>query len=248
MSNKMRAAVVTGADRGLGQALTALLLQKGWRVCAGQFMPSWPQLEMLKERHGDQLLIVPMNVSSKDSVQAAATICRESFEQVDMLLNIAGILLSETDPPIRQERNDDHLRDMYDVNALGPLRVTEAFLPLMANSELKRLCYVSSEAGSINNARRTAWYGYCMSKTALNMAIKITHNRLYPEGYTFRVYHPGWMRSYMHNIKNPDATLEPEQAAVYALDYFLSDRYDNTNRSDEARLVMRDYLGHEWPW
>ena len=63
---------------------------------------------------------------------------------------------------------------MFDINALGPLRVVEAFLPLMVNSGLRRLCFVSSEAGSIGDATRQSWYGYCMSKAALNMAVKVS--------------------------------------------------------------------------
>ena len=133
---------------------------------------------------------------------------------------------------------------MIDVNALGPLRVVEAFLPLMDQGLLKRLCFVSSEAGSITRSYRDAWFGYCMSKAALNMGISILFNDLRQEGYSFRVYHPGWVRSYMGGEKNLEADLEPEEAAGFALGYFLAD----LSPEDEDRLVMRDYQGNEWPW
>ena len=81
-----------------------------------------------------------------------------------------------------------------------------------------------------------------MSKTALNMAVKILFNHLRPEGYTFRVYHPGWMRTYMSGVKNTRADMEPEEAAAPALAYFLADL------ADEGRLVLRDWRGREWPW
>jgi NAD(P)-dependent dehydrogenase (short-subunit alcohol dehydrogenase family) len=118
----------------------------------------------------------------------------------------------------------------------------EAFLPLMDRGRLKRLCFVSSEAGSIDRAERTSWFGYCMSKAALNMEVKILFNHLLPEGYTFRVYHPGWIRSYMGGMKNMEAPLEPEEAAAKAIPIFLG------QREDEDRLVMVDYDGNEWPW
>jgi NAD(P)-dependent dehydrogenase (short-subunit alcohol dehydrogenase family) len=133
------------------------------------------------------------------------------------------------------------MQRLYDVNALGPLRVVEAFLPLLERGQGKRLCFVSSEAGSIARARRTSWFGYCMSKAALNMAVKILFNDLRPRGYTFRLYHPGWIRSYMSGEKNMEATLEPEEAAILALEYFLS-------QQDEQRLVLHDHEGGEWPW
>jgi len=68
------------------------------------------------------------------------------------------------------------------------------------------------------------------------------YNHLRPEGYTFRLYHPGWVRSYMGGQKNTQADLEPEEAAAYALPFFLD------ARADEDRLVLRDYLGREWPF
>ncbi len=62
---------------------------------------------------------------------------------------------------------------------------------------MKRLCFVSSEAGSITVAHRKDGYAYCMSKASLNMAVKLMFNELRPQGYTFRLYHPGWVNSYM---------------------------------------------------
>jgi hypothetical protein len=82
-----------------------------------------------------------------------------------------------------------------------------------------------------------------MSKTALNMGVKILFSDLRPQGYTFRLYHPGWMRSYMHGEKNLQASLEPEAAASAALAYFLS-----TSPIDEDTLVLRDLTGQNWPW
>jgi NAD(P)-dependent dehydrogenase (short-subunit alcohol dehydrogenase family) len=90
--------------------------------------------------------------------------------------------------------------------------------------------------------KRTGSFGYCISKTALNMAIKIMFNHLYPEGYTFRIYHPGWVRSYMGGTKNMNAHLEPEESAAAAIPLFVE------SREDENRLVMMDYLGGEWPY
>jgi NAD(P)-dependent dehydrogenase (short-subunit alcohol dehydrogenase family) len=81
-----------------------------------------------------------------------------------------------------------------------------------------------------------------MSKAALNMAVKTLSNHLRPEGFTFRVYEPGWVRSYMSGVKNMEATLEPEEAARHALPIFLRPG------EDEGRLVLVDYQGREWPW
>ena len=244
-------ALVTGADRGLGLAITALLLNKGWRVFAGQYMPAWPDLASLSAQYPGQLSLVSLDVASEDSVRVAAHIASGQTSQIDVMINNAGVTSPTMYRTIREEQNYAEMQRIYNINALGALRVVEAFLPLVERSAMKRLCFVSSEAGSIARAERESWFGYCMSKAALNMAVKILFNNLRPLGYTFRVYHPGWVRSYMSGKKNEEADLEPEAAAAPAVAYFLgSGRIDMPQPVliDEDVLVMRDYLGNDWSW
>jgi NAD(P)-dependent dehydrogenase (short-subunit alcohol dehydrogenase family) len=233
---------VTGADRGLGLALCAGLLEQGWRVFAGQYLPDWPELSTLAQRYPETLALIPLDVGSLESVQAAAQTVAQLTPQLDVLINNAGANSPTSKFGIRERQDYDEMRRLYEINTLGPLRVVEAFLPLMEHGQRKRLCFVSSEAGSIGGAERTAWFGYCMSKAALNMQVKLLFNDLQPQGYSFRVYHPGWVRSYIGGTKNMEATLEPEEAAAYALPIILS------QRENEARLVLEDYQGVEWPW
>jgi NAD(P)-dependent dehydrogenase (short-subunit alcohol dehydrogenase family) len=173
-----------------------------------------------------------------ESVQAAARAVENISDHLDVLINNAGINSPRKELTIREPQNYPEMHQIYDVNSLGPLRMVEAFLPMMERGATKRLCFVSSEAGSISRAQRTGWFGYCMSKAALNMAVKILFNDLHPAGYTFRVYHPGSVRSYMAR----DGALPTNEAAAYAIPFFLNDR------EDEDRLVMVDYEGNEWPW
>lgn len=235
-------ALVTGADRGLGLALCAGLLQQGWRVFAGQYLPEWPELDALAGQFPGALQVVPLDVSSLASAQAAARAVGTLTDGLDLLVNNAGVNSPTSPREIREPQDYAEMQRLYDTNALGPLRMVEACLPLLDRGALRRLCFVSSEAGSIGGAERTAWYGYCMSKAALNMGTRLLFNLLRPEGYTFRVYHPGWVRSYIGGSKNDAADLEPAEAAVPALRYFLE------VRDDEDRLALRDWEGKEWPW
>jgi len=237
-----RTVLVTGADRGLGFALCAELLKQGWWVFAGQYLPQWHELADLKNEYPETLHIIPLDVSSMESVQAAVKIVHTYTEHMDVLISNAGITSETIYPTIREPQDYGEMLRMYDVNALGALRMVEAFLPLLEQGQTKRLCFISSEAGSISAAERTSWFGYCMSKAALNMGGKILFNDLHPSGYTFRVYHPGWVRSYMHGEKNREAIFEPEEAATYALPILLNDQ------EDEDRLVMVDHAGKEWSW
>ena len=240
--------LVTGADRGLGLAMVNGLLEKGWFVLAGQYIPQLTDLELLKIKYPEKLAIIPLDVASDESVLAAAKKISNITDHLDLLVNNAGISTKIKTITIMEEQDYEEILQIYNVNALGPIRVVKALLPLTERSHLKRLCFVSSEAGSINMCERNSMYGYCMSKSALNMGIKIIFNSLRPEGYSFRVYHPGWIRSDMTGKKGD---LEPCEASTPALSYFLRNRYKdlhNSSRNDEDRLVMRDWRNREWPW
>ena len=121
------------------------------------------------------------------------------------------------------------------------MRMVEAFLPLMKKG-LKRLCFVSSEAGSVSVAHRAEGFAYCMSKTALNMEVRLMFNRLSKEGYTFRLYHPGWVRSYMMGVKSTVGNFEPEETAAVAYAQFAEDR------DWEDVLAMTDVSNEFWPF
>ena len=233
---------VTGGDRGLGLALCEGLLEKGWRVFAGQYMPAWPELAALADRYPQTLHLIPLDVADMEATRLAAELVGAMTDHIDVLINNAGVFSLTYNNSIRVPQDYAEMHRLYEVNALGPLRVVEAFLPLTDGSKTRRLCFVSSEAGSITRAERTAWYAYCMSKSALNMGVKILFNDLHPQGYTFRVYHPGWIRSYMRGRKELEADLEPEEAAALAIPILLSER------PDEDRLRLEDYEGIEWPW
>lgn len=141
----------------------------------------------------------------------------------------------------------------YNINALGAMRLVHSFAPLMKDSGIKRLCFVSSEAGVVSVAHRTEVSSYCMSKTALNMALRLMFNQLQPMGYTFRLYHPGWVRSArIEKPGDPVPTFEvdgklvgkfwPWEAAASAAEQFIEDR------DWEDRMVLIDNEGAAWPF
>lgn len=240
-------AVVTGADRGLGLGMTRRLLDLGWHVFAGSYMVNWPELQQLKQKEPGRLHLVPLDVSRDESVQEASQLVADQTDHIDLLINNAGIS-SREQRTIHDQQDEEELLRIYNVNAVGPMRMAQSFVPLMENSEWKRLCFVSSEAGSMARSFRDNWYGYCMSKTALNRGVQYLFNELRPKGYTFRLYHPGWVKSYMSGQLSTEGDLDADDAARLAAAYFLRDRYQGQELDEEDRLVMRDWLGREWPW
>ncbi len=235
--------LITGADRGLGFGMAKHLVEKGHTIFCGQYLEAWSELRELKKRFPDLLHIIPLDVSDIENVQNAYQQIKEMTSSLDIIINNAGIIgQSDCIHDITHPLDYEEILHIINVNALGCLRTINQFLPLIQNSKTKRLCFVSSEASSIKQSQRTSMYGYCMSKSALNMMVKILYNTLNTKDYHFRLYHPGWIRSYMNGSLSKVGDLTIEEAARYAIEYFLSD----TKNDKQIRLI--DYKGEVWPW
>lgn len=229
----MEHVVITGADRGIGLALCETFVQQGCTVYAGQFMPQWPQLAELQAKYPQLLHIIPLNVGDDQSVKAAAALVGSMTHHVDYLVNCAGIF------PLVDDANA--FTSAFQVNSLGPVRMIEAFLPLMQEGR-RRICTFSSETGVISLMQRTKDFSYCVSKAALNMGIHMLFQKLRPQGYTFRLFHPGWVKTYMYGTKSTVGDFEPEDVAPVAYQFFVGDA-----EIDDV-LIMKDIRGQYWPF
>jgi NAD(P)-dependent dehydrogenase (short-subunit alcohol dehydrogenase family) len=235
-----RTAYVTGCDRGLGLGLAKVLLSEGYRVFAGSFLPDWPELGELAERE-PKLRIVPLDIGSDISVRRAADIVRAETDHLDILINNAAIYRDRSEDIFGDLYFDDML-NMYNVNTLGALRVTNSVIGLLVKGEGKRLVNISSEAGSIADNWRKREYGYCMTKAALNMQSAILQNHLREYGIKVMCFHPGWVRSYMSGKFNDKATVEAVDAAKGIIAQVLQPQ------EIAALPSYTDYTGKPLPW
>ncbi|MEK3662768.1 SDR family NAD(P)-dependent oxidoreductase [Paenibacillus sp. FSL F4-0236] len=238
-----RVACVTGADRGLGLSLVRSLLANQFSVFAGQFLKESEDLKALKERYPEQLELIPLDISNKDSVKQAARVIASKTGYVDMIINNAGIIRSADNATVLVELDDEGMAEIYNVNTLGALRVSNALMGLLLQSEDKLIVNISSEAGSIARNKRINMYGYCMSKAALNMQSSLMHNHLKTLGGQVMVFHPGWLQTYMHGKKDEKAEMTPEQSAEQIIDLVLD--YKKYMGEEPAYL---DTDGSSWPW
>lgn len=202
--------LISGCDRGLGLALARFFGEKGWTVfcgCLGE--------EGLETCAGLEGAVhpLPLDVDDQGSVDGAVAAVSSCCDSLSLLINNAGILGNVNDP-IDGALDLDQMERVYRVNALGPLRLTKAFLPLLLASGSPRVVNISSEAGSNGACRRDSWFGYAMSKAALNRQSVLLHHWLHGRGGGVLVLHPGWIRSYMYGKKDLEAELEPEEAAL----------------------------------
>lgn len=203
----MSIVLVTGAARGLGLEMVRQLLDRGETVVACPRCPESCGLDALSVPHASTLHVVPMDVTDGLSVQEALRRVSARVPRLDVLINNAGVL--HRGEPSVDALDFSRLEDAYRVNALGALRVTAAFLPLLKKGTGKRIVNVSSLMGSIEDDESGGAYGYRMSKAALNIATKNLAIELAGDGFVVVAMHPGWVRTRMGGER---ATLEIESA------------------------------------
>jgi NAD(P)-dependent dehydrogenase (short-subunit alcohol dehydrogenase family) len=203
---------VTGADMGLGLGLVKKFLTNDYKVFAGQYLGTSIELEKLVSENKDNLIPIKIDISKDESVKQAASEIKKHINYLDLLFNCAGIL-GDIEKTIMDELDFDKMLDVINVNSLGPIRVINSLVDLVLNSKTKTIVNISSEAGSISNNFRDAWFGYCMSKTALNMGSTIIQNKIISQKGRVILVHPGWIKSYMHGYLNNEADYTPEEAA-----------------------------------
>jgi NAD(P)-dependent dehydrogenase (short-subunit alcohol dehydrogenase family) len=238
-----RVACVTGADRGLGLSLVRSLLAKQFSVFAGQFLKESEDLKALKKQYPDQLELIPLDISIKDSVKQAARVIASKTGYIDIIINNAGIIRSADNATVLVELDDEGMAEIYNVNTLGALRVSNALMGLLLQSEDKLIVNISSEAGSIARNKRINMYGYCMSKAALNMQSSLMHNHLRTLGGQVMVFHPGWLQTFMQGKKDEQADTTPEKSAEQIIGLVL-----NHSKYMGEEPAYLDMDGSSWPW
>lgn len=231
---------ITGADRGLGYALTEEFLKKEYTVFAGTYMPEWTELFNLKKQYGEMLYIIPLDVSDDESVQGAARQIGEHTESLDILINNAAIA-SDRSGTILDELYFEDIRRLFEVNTFGPLRVTHSVIHSLLKGEQKLLVNISSEAGSIEDCWRVKEFGYSMSKASVNMQSAILQNHLKEQGVKIFAIHPGWLKTYMSGSKNEDADIEAKESAEHIVELIC------TKNGLDVPMYL-DYKGNQIKW
>jgi NAD(P)-dependent dehydrogenase (short-subunit alcohol dehydrogenase family) len=220
--------LVTGANRGIGLEFARQLSRRGDRVIATARHPDKADaLPSLGAR------VEPLDVAEEESVAALAH--RLSATPIDVLIHNAAI--GTAGPGIDRLSIADVERHIR-VNALGPLRLTQALLPHLRAGERKTIVALTSGLGSISSNTSGGWTAYRASKAALNQLLRTIAAELAAEKFTCVAISPGWVRT---DMGGPGASLSPEESVASMLAVI-----GRLRLSDNSRFLDRE--GKEVPW
>ncbi|MDR2608323.1 MAG: SDR family NAD(P)-dependent oxidoreductase, partial [Treponema sp.] len=178
--------VISGAGRGLGFSLVKRYIQLQDTIYAFDYRIS-NELMALGESY-KKLKYYNCDISRDNDVIESTGEILEAGKKVDTIYNVAGFY-SKEDLASVAKTNLDLCMQLYNINALGALRICKSLWPLLQKGSV--VVNISSEAGSIGAARRKGEYGYCMSKSAMNMFAKLLSNELWDIGGRVISFHPG---------------------------------------------------------
>jgi NAD(P)-dependent dehydrogenase (short-subunit alcohol dehydrogenase family) len=178
--------LITGANRGIGYEYCRQLQARGDRVIAICRTAS-EELQQLGVQVEEGI-----DITSDESVANLYT--RLDNTAIDVLINNAGIIKRVT----LENLDFDSIREQFEVNALGALRVTSALLPLLKTGS--KIILMTSRMGSIGDNTSGSSYGYRMSKVALSMVGKSLSHDLKSQGIAVAILHPGLVQTRMTNF------------------------------------------------
>ena len=231
--------LLIGASRGLGFALAAEYLKRGWRVIATARATSTDKLHRLAETSGGAaetsggaLEVETVDITLPE--QVAALRARLGDRRVEVLFVNAGVKNDDRET-IADVSTEEFVRVMV-TNALSPMRVIEALQDLVKPTGTMGV--MSSGQGSLTNNTNGRFEVYRGSKAALNMFMRSFAARHADDTRTLLLMAPGWVRT---DMGGPEARLSIEESIPNLL---------NTLEAHEGRsgLHYLDYLGRVVPW
>lgn len=207
--------LVTGSNSGIGLEFAKQYAARGWDVVATHRRDDDPPtLIALRDAYPDQVRIETMDVTNHDQIDALAS--KLSDTPIDVLINNAGITGDFRNPAPQSFGTlaYDQWENFMRINALGPVKITEAFTPHVKMSDDKKVLSVTSLAGSFGFAgpNMAGGYWYKASKTALNMYMKNIASDLKGDGVIVALLSPGTVKvEKMGDVSFP-GLIEPEES------------------------------------
>jgi len=215
-----RQALVTGANKGIGLAISRGLAQAGLQVWMGARDRTRGEEAVRALRdEGLNVRFLAIDVADDESVRRAAETVGAEVGALHVLVNNAGIVLDRQTPPSKMSMED--VKATYEVNLFGPIRVTQAFAPLLKAGGNARIVMMGSGVGSLTlMTDPTSLFStvnllaYSSSKVALNAVTVSFAKEFEPFGMKVNAVEPGHVRT---DLNDNSGVLTPEEGAMTAI-------------------------------
>jgi NAD(P)-dependent dehydrogenase (short-subunit alcohol dehydrogenase family) len=227
--------VITGANRGIGLALTRHFTGEGADVIGGCRRP-----DDATDLRSTGAEVVAVDTGSEESMRSFVAAIGD--RPVDILINNAGInagaLGAADDARGALDITPDQFIGVMNVNVVGPLRLVQLLAPNLRAAR-GRVANISSQIGSFEVAQRIGRdVAYAASKTALNMVTLKQSQALRADGVAVVCFHPGWVRT---SMGGSGADVEPAEAAAG-----IAKVLDGLTLDDSGRFFRWDGTIHPW--
>ena len=195
---------ITGSSRGFGRVWADAALKRGDKVAATA--RNLETIADLKEKYGEHVLTLEMDVTKTDQVKAVVTQAHEHFGRLDVIVNNAGYPLIGT----IEEASADEVRALYDTNIFGTLAVIQAALPLLRKQRGGHIVGISSTLGHVTMP--LIGY-YCSSKWAFEAIHESLAVEVKPFGIKVTIVEPG---AYATEFGGPSSGKSAAGLEIYA--------------------------------
>ncbi len=192
-------ALVTGASRGIGEAIARRLDALGATVYAGAREP--------KDISDPSHRAVHLDVTDDETVTRTLESIADDVGRLDILVNNAGVGGPES--PLHENRVSE-IDHTLSVNLRGPLLVTREALPLLVAHDGARVVNVSSGMGALGEGMSGRYPPYRISKAGLNALTVYLHGEYHRDGLIANAVCPGWVRT---DLGSPNAPKSPDEGA-----------------------------------
>ncbi len=232
--------LITGANRGIGFEFSRQFAERGWRVIATTRNPADAgELRALAAEHPG-MVIEQLDVTRPEQIAAVAE--KYAGQPIDLLLLNAAKGPTQLNATATLARQDfDSAAEYFATNAIGPMRVAQAFMENVKASTRKQIIVISSDSGSfVAGSQLPILYHYKASKAALNMYFHTLAFETRKRGVTVVMLHPGLVATGKQTARLPNAMPTPESVRQ------MLSVIDNLSMEDNGRFM--DYRGETMPW
>ena len=226
--------LITGANRGIGLGFVRKYIEKNLHLmCTTRDISGSKELLALKEKYPNNMEIFELDLLKENAAVTLANFIKD--RPIDILISNAGVGSSNQH---FQAVSSNRWLEVLKVNLIAPLMITQAVIENVKKSSVKKIFFLSSQLGSIEDNKSGGMYIYRSSKSGLNQVVKSLSIDLKAYGITVVSLHPGWVKTDMGGANAPVSIDESVEGMIRVIEM--------TDIKDTGKFL--NYHGRELPW